>query len=466
MQPRGEVVKWLCARLLIVLIAATAARPAGAQVDMTGPWFSRIFVIFFPDVLECPLDIVQTGMMLTVSGDCPLVGNVNIAGTIDPMTGDFKASGTAAGACPTITLTMGHASLDGTTFHVGFQCSGGPLPALGGIDGFRCGNGVLDAGVGEVCEDGNHLNGDCCSNTCQYEPPGQHCFPTDANVCTDDVCDGAGTCIHVNNNTLPCDDFNQCTTGDHCVDGACVTTVVPDGDPCTDFNDCTADSCQGGACVSTTVPDGTTCNDGYDCLAGETCLGGQCQLGSPVTCAPCFRCYEGVGCSVEQFGYTCETADAEAIRLDNATPDSANWRFHPYVATALADVGDPLSSTSYEFCVVDPINFDPQGFPSLIFGAALPAGSSWKQTHSGYYFRSPDKKMRVRIKSGLNGGQGKILLRAKGPAYDVNYLPPVDYISVYFRTADGVTPKHCFASYFYPPLISTPTKYRAQNPVP
>jgi cysteine-rich repeat protein len=432
---------------------------------MTGPWFTRIFVIFFPDVLECPLDIVQTGMMFTVTGDCPLVGNVNIAGTIDPLTGDFEGSGTAAGACPTITLTDGHASLDNTTFHVSFQCSGGPLPALGGIDGYRCGNGVFEPGIGEVCEDGNHLNGDCGSNTCQYEPAGQFCSPNDANVCTDDVCDGAGTCIHVNN-TGPCDDFNQCTTGDHCVDGACVTTVVPDGDPCTDFNDCTADSCQGGTCVSTTLPEGTACNDGFDCYAGETCLAGQCQLGSPVTCEPCLRCYEGFGCRVEEFGYTCETADADAIRLDNADPDSANWRFQPYVAAALADIGDPLSGTSYEFCVIDPVNFDSASFPALIFGAALPAGNSWKQTHSGYYFRSPDKKMRVRIKDGSNGGQAKILLRARGPAYDVTYLPPVDYIEVFFRTAEGVTPQHCFHSYFYPPLISTPTKYRAQYPVP
>lgn len=32
-----------------------------------------------------------------------------------------------------------------------------------------CGNGVVEAG--EQCDDGNHQSGDCCSSTCQVEPP-------------------------------------------------------------------------------------------------------------------------------------------------------------------------------------------------------------------------------------------------------------------------------------------------------
>src|SRR5262249_1994949 len=40
--------------------------------------------------------------------------------------------------------------------------------------------------------------------------------------CTDDVCDGAGTCTHTPN-TAPCDDGNTCTVGDVCVGGTCVS---------------------------------------------------------------------------------------------------------------------------------------------------------------------------------------------------------------------------------------------------
>ncbi|MBI5192611.1 MAG: DUF4215 domain-containing protein [Nitrospirae bacterium] len=34
-----------------------------------------------------------------------------------------------------------------------------------------CGDGVLQAGLGETCDDGNNLNGDGCSSTCLIEPP-------------------------------------------------------------------------------------------------------------------------------------------------------------------------------------------------------------------------------------------------------------------------------------------------------
>ncbi len=54
-----------------------------------------------------------------------------------------------------------------------------------------CGNGVLDPG--EACDDGNAANGDCCSATCQLDPPGTSC--DDRNPCTvGESCDEAGVC--------------------------------------------------------------------------------------------------------------------------------------------------------------------------------------------------------------------------------------------------------------------------------
>src|SRR5262249_8036678 len=62
----------------------------------------------------------------------------------------------------------------GTNF---FRVGGPGLPAGGvetilfNVQGKRaaiCGNGFLDAG--EQCDDGNALNGDCCSASCQFEP--------------------------------------------------------------------------------------------------------------------------------------------------------------------------------------------------------------------------------------------------------------------------------------------------------
>jgi cysteine-rich repeat protein len=69
-----------------------------------------------------------------------------------------------------------------------------------------CGNGMVD--LGEQCDDGNAVGGDCCSATCQYEPAGSSC-PSDGDACTDDVCNATGLCgVDISSS---CDDHNPCT---------------------------------------------------------------------------------------------------------------------------------------------------------------------------------------------------------------------------------------------------------------
>lgn len=80
-----------------------------------------------------------------------------------------------------------------------------------------CGDSLTE-GV-ETCDDGNTSNGDCCSSTCQLDANGTACT-SDSDICTDDECDGAGTCTHPDN-TAPCDDGDPCTSNDVCSMGAC-----------------------------------------------------------------------------------------------------------------------------------------------------------------------------------------------------------------------------------------------------
>jgi hypothetical protein len=464
MTPWGRARTSLCALVFFALCLGGAPHAARAQLDMTGPWDAQALIAFGPTV-HCTFDLVQTGSNLAIAGECDLVGSITATATIDVMTGDFSGSGSAGPVCPTMTLTLGSAELDGTSFFVSFNCSGGPLPVVGGIYGYRCGNGVIDSAIGETCDDGDRLGFDCCTDTCVFKGAGLVC-PGDENQCTDDVCDGAGTCTHPNR-TGSCDDDNSCSTGDTCVDGACTATSVPDDTACDDFNDCTAESCQGGVCAATDKPDGTACEDGYLCTAGETCVSGTCEIGPPRVCPPCRRCYESNGCEPVPFdGMPCDYYDHARVLIKKTGTDSVKWTWTGLNALAVDDFGDPTASTAYEFCVFDSFAADPETGVSgrILFSAAVPAGTSWKSKRNGYAFKSADK-LKLRLKAG-SAGKSKLLVRAKGPTHVVNYLPPLDELHVVLRTAEGVTPQRCFQAYFSPPITSTSTVYKGEDPTP
>ena len=82
-----------------------------------------------------------------------------------------------------------------------------------------CGDGQLDPG--EDCDDGGNEGGDCCRIDCRFDFPGARCT-NDGNECTNDICNGTGTCAH-QAGTGPCDDGNACTLDGICSAGACVS---------------------------------------------------------------------------------------------------------------------------------------------------------------------------------------------------------------------------------------------------
>src|SRR5262249_36416696 len=101
----------------------------------------------------------------------------------------------------------------------------------------------------------------------------------DGNAWTHASCDPASGCKHVNN-TAPCSDGNACTTGDTCSGGVCVGGPAPN---CNDNNPCTDDSCDpatGCKHVNNTAP----CNDGNACTTNDTCSGGTCVGGPAPNC--------------------------------------------------------------------------------------------------------------------------------------------------------------------------------------
>ena len=155
----------------------------------------------------------------------------------------------------------------------------GPLLPVGGVQtplfvitGQKldvCGNGVLD--VGEQCDDGNKLAGDCCSPTCTFEPLGSPC--TAASVCTNNACNGAGACGFLSFNAIPCTDGNVCTVGDTCTLGACLGTPAN----CDDANVCTTDFCTPPAVGCVHLSNALACDDGKPATTGDSCSGGKCM---------------------------------------------------------------------------------------------------------------------------------------------------------------------------------------------
>ena len=143
-----------------------------------------------------------------------------------------------------------------------------------------CGNGVLD--VGEQCDDGNKLAGDCCSPTCTSEPLGSPC--TDGNPCTNDACNGAGVCLGTPNMAL-CNDGNACTTADVCTAGTCVGGAALN---CNDGNPCTTDTCAPATgCVHTPIGGCVICTPTTCAAQGKNCGTIPDGCGGTLTCGVC-----------------------------------------------------------------------------------------------------------------------------------------------------------------------------------
>ncbi|WP_437970440.1 hypothetical protein WMF04_14615 [Sorangium sp. So ce260] len=99
-----------------------------------------------------------------------------------------------------------------------------------------CGDGVL--GRGEQCDDGNLLDGDCCSALCVAEPATVLCRIASSDCDPGEYCDGAGRCAA--DVVLPdgalCGDFDLCNGTELCFEGNCLSGIpldCDDGDPAT-----------------------------------------------------------------------------------------------------------------------------------------------------------------------------------------------------------------------------------------
>ena len=183
-----------------------------------------------------------------VQGKCEPGELLVSCGDGNPCTDDFC---NADGLCEHVPNAL--ACDDGNPCSVGDHCNGGGC--VPGPDNLDCNDfnvctmdycepasGCVNTPVEGACSDGNMCTqGDYCVVGICVSGYEMQCFDVDNNQCTDNGCNPSVGCL-TSYNSAPCDDDNQCTINDFCVEGVCAGANIED---CDDGNACTAEYCVG-----------------------------------------------------------------------------------------------------------------------------------------------------------------------------------------------------------------------------
>lgn len=466
----------------IVALALGAAAPAArADVDLNGHFIGGVgTVLGFGPFFCSSIDVVQSGTSISLTVVCDILAPATFtaSGTINPVTGAFTATGQGTAICTmagSLTIAATGAP-DGYSFSGSVNCGGFPAQ----IGASRCGNGILNAGESQACDDAVAAVAPtfgavgCCGGHCDILPSGTQCFtngPFFGGCDALDFCDGVSpTCPDLKqpNGTL-CDDFNLCTTGDHCSAGMCVGSApAPAGTDCLpDFGDpCIAGLCDStGICqiLFTTNP----CDDGDACTTNDTCAEGYCVGGPPPACNACQTCDSAVGCvATVRPGCKKPLSQKSLVALKDVSPDDKDkltWKWLDGAATTTAEFGDPLAGTNYTLCV-----YDTEGSaPNLLVSAEAPAGTSWTANSSGFKYKNPaltpDGLQSITLKAGA-AGKAKVLVRGRGPNLG---LPPTlnavgTPVTMHLKAENG----SCWEARYPTALVSNPIEFKARGGSP
>jgi hypothetical protein len=422
------------------LLALLLPTPSRADVDLNGNWIVSGVIFAFPIV--CDLDIVQVGTSISTTGTCDFVGAISLSGTIDPMTGVFSGSGSAAVLCTAPgSLTIAATASDSSNFSGTVDCGG-----IGGfVVGTRCGNGDLDPG--EQCDTGLDVGafGNCCTATCQYASSSTlcrnafNCDPAEfctgsSETCPANVTDPDGT---------PCNDNDPCATGKTCTAGICTNgTPLPAGTECNPPFECIAFECDGaGTCDI--IYHNDPCDDFDLCTTNDACSDGACLGGPPLDCGACQSCDSFEGClpTIEPVCAAPSGPDSLVLLKEGDSPDDARfkWKWKNGPQIDVEDFGDPRTSTSYSLCMYDQDLSALTGL-RLMIEATAAIGDKWTPTAKGYKYKdtslSSDGLQLIVLKSGA-AGKGKITLKGKGAGLDPENLPATLPVVVQLKASNG-----------------------------
>ncbi len=215
------------------------------------------------------------------------------------------------GACQRVNNTV--ACADDGNVCTNDLCGGGACTHPAKANGTTCDDGLFCNGT-DSCSAGActvHAGNPCaggpvCANTCNESS--DNCFTAantactaDTNACTNDVCNGSGTCTHpLKPGGSPCGSSaaGLCDNPDTCnASGVCLPNNLPNGSACLDDgNECTNDVCNAGQCIHPAKAANTPCNDGNVCTDVDYCSHGVCVGGSLLACD------DGDPCTIDTCG--------------------------------------------------------------------------------------------------------------------------------------------------------------------
>jgi hypothetical protein len=322
-----------------------------------------------------------------------------MTGTVDQVTGEVHLTGPGSswGGCDWRSGFDGRIAPDGRSLEGVVHWADGPdygafcYPVSYPVEGTRCGNGIIDSW--EECD---HLPGwpDCCSTECTLEGQGVACR-IDDNPCTDDICDGAGTC-EAFENSAACTPDGNCGTG-LCAGGACeVEQPFDTGTPCDlDESVCTPDACDGA---------------------------GQCAAAPPIDCSPCAdQCYPDIGCFVELPSEVnqCDWNLSATLDVQTAEDNERSLKLGMRGKVAADELGNP-TTTSYTLCLFR----DLVGILGVEAGRIeIPADDGcgdddcWDTLSKGFSYRKRDASGDGELKARLT--PSGIRMKAKGATVTV-----------------------------------------------
>lgn len=221
----------------------------------------------------------------------------------------------------------------------------GGMGGAGGMGGEGGTGGTVDLCMDVDCSDANACTQDVCDpadGTCSNpnEPDGTSCdFGGLPGICAAGVCEDAMLCADA---PTRCDDSNECTqnlcdpadgvcsnpaepdatvceftpgVGGECVSGVCEDAMLcaDAATRCDDANQCTEDDCEpaDGVCSNVAVPDATVCE--FAPGVGGVCTAGACEDAMLCADAPT-RCDDGNQCTQD----VCDPQDGMCSNLNEA----------------------------------------------------------------------------------------------------------------------------------------------------